>query len=96
LHLLLDVWAVLDVLLEVADVAVHGVPGFEGEGDEGDEAKGEPFPVGRGLAQRAMGLGGVKAWEEVGGSEKAVGAHQFLTTLPVKLPQFWHWTVMFS
>ncbi len=26
-------------------MAVHGMPGLEGEGDEGDEAEGEPFPV---------------------------------------------------
>jgi hypothetical protein len=44
-HLLLDIRALANVLVEVADVAGDVVVGFEGEGDERDEADGEPFPV---------------------------------------------------
>lgn len=36
IHLLLYIRSVFEVLLEVADVAVYGLPGFEGEGDDGD------------------------------------------------------------
>lgn len=43
-HLLLDVRAVLDVLIEVADVAADFLVGLQREGNDGDEAEGEPFP----------------------------------------------------
>lgn len=36
---------VLDVLVEVADVAADLVPRLDGEGDDGHEAEGEPLPV---------------------------------------------------
>jgi hypothetical protein len=43
-HLLLHVRAVLDVLVEVADVAADFLVRLEREGDQGHEAEGEPFP----------------------------------------------------
>lgn len=43
-HLLLHVWAVLDVLPEIADVASDFLVRLEREGDYGDEAECEPFP----------------------------------------------------
>jgi hypothetical protein len=44
-HLLLHVGTVLDVLVEVADVAPDLLVWLEREGDNGYEAEGEPFPV---------------------------------------------------
>lgn len=47
-----DVGPVLDVLVEIADVAAYFMVGLEGEGDDGDEAECEPFPgEERGLAR---------------------------------------------
>jgi hypothetical protein len=46
-HLLLHVRAVLDVLVEVADVAADLLVRLQREGDDGDEAEGEPFPGSR-------------------------------------------------
>lgn len=47
LHLLLYVRSIFDVLLEVTDVAVDGMPGFKAERYDRHEAEGEPFPVSR-------------------------------------------------
>ena len=44
-HLVLHVRSVLDVLMEVADVAADIVVWLEGEGNDGDEAEGEPLPA---------------------------------------------------
>lgn len=43
-HLRLHVRPVLDVLVEVADVAANFLVGFKREGNHRDEAEGEPFP----------------------------------------------------
>ena len=44
-NLLLHVRAVLDILVEVADVAADFLVGLEREGNNGNEAEGEPFPA---------------------------------------------------
>jgi hypothetical protein len=43
-HLLLHIRAVLDVLVEVADVAADFLVRLEREGDQRHEAESEPFP----------------------------------------------------
>lgn len=43
-HLLLHVRAVLDILVEIADVAADLFIRFERKGYHGDEAEGKPFP----------------------------------------------------
>lgn len=43
--LVLHVRPILDVLVEIADVAADLVPGLEGKRYYRDEAEGEPLPV---------------------------------------------------
>jgi hypothetical protein len=45
INLLLHILAVLEVLVEVADVAADLLVGLEREWDNGDEAKGKPVPT---------------------------------------------------
>ena len=45
IHLLLHVRPVLDILIEPADVAIDGVPWFEGERYDRDETERKPFPI---------------------------------------------------
>jgi hypothetical protein len=66
-HLLLHIRAVLDVLVEVADVAADFLVRLEREGDEGHKAEGEPFP-----GRKKDGL----VWaggRRVGGTERTWG-----------------------
>lgn len=44
LHLLLYIRPILNVLLELANVAVHCVPGLQAKWYDRNETKGEPFP----------------------------------------------------
>jgi hypothetical protein len=44
LYLLLHIWSVLDVLMEIADVASNILVWFEGERNEWHEAECEPLP----------------------------------------------------
>lgn len=76
-HLLFHVGPVLYVLVEVADVAVDFVPGFEGEGYQRDEAEGEPLPMRQKKSQRLrqamMGVGrSVPSLDDFAGEVTAV------------------------
>lgn len=60
IHHLLYIWSILEVLSELADMAIDFMPRLEGEWNDWDETECEPLPVAV-LATRY----GILAWIEV-------------------------------
>ena len=103
LHLLLNVWAVLDVLPEVANVAANLLVRLKREWDDRNEAKCEPLP-GKDVSRWWGWLIVCVVWHSDLGYRVTESdyvnvkgqTNQRFITLPEKLPQFWHCTVMCS